>query len=73
MRVRAYFEAWNARDMDLACAQWSDDCTYEDTQYAGAFEGKAALEAHRSLSSPPGENPRANLSAIMEASVVERL
>ena len=46
VRVRAYFEAWNARDMDLACAQWSDDCTYEDTQYAGAFEGKAALEAH---------------------------
>lgn len=34
---------------------------------------KAALEAHRSLASPPGENPRANLSAIMEASVVERL
>ena len=45
-RVRAYFEAWNARDMELACAQWSEDCTYEDTQYAGAFEGKAALAAH---------------------------
>lgn len=45
-RVRAYFEAWNARDMDLACAQWCEDCVYEDTQYAGAFEGKAALEEH---------------------------
>jgi hypothetical protein len=38
----------------------------------------AVVEAHQehALTSPPGENPRANLSAIMEASVtraVERL
>ena len=36
----------------------------------------AVVEAQLSLTSPPGENPRANLSAIMEASVtreVERL
>ena len=40
-----YFEAWNARDMDLACAQFSDDCEYEDTQYPGAFSGKEALKS----------------------------
>ena len=32
--------------MDLACAQFSDDCEYEDTQYPGAFSGKEALKAH---------------------------
>lgn len=45
-RVRAYFDAWNARDMRAAVAQWTEDCVYEDTQYAGAFEGTAALKAH---------------------------
>ena len=37
---------------------------------------KAVVKAQQSLTSPPGENPRANLSAIMEASVthaVDRL
>lgn len=32
--------------MVTACNEFSDDCTYEDTQYAGAFTGKAALESH---------------------------
>mmetsp|Transcript_78441 Transcript_78441/g.197050 ORF Transcript_78441/g.197050 Transcript_78441/m.197050 type:complete len:483 (-) Transcript_78441:71-1519(-) len=44
--VRRYFGAWNERDMDAACATFADDCTYEDTQYAGAFSGKEALKAH---------------------------
>ncbi|KAJ8608728.1 hypothetical protein CTAYLR_009664 [Chrysophaeum taylorii] len=44
--VRAYFEAWNRRDMEAAVACFAEDATYEDTQYAGAFRGKAALRAH---------------------------
>ena len=44
--VRRYFDAWNRRDMVAACAVFSDECEYEDTQYAGAFQGKEALEAH---------------------------
>lgn len=32
--------------MTLAVKQFADECAYEDTQYAGAFEGKEALEAH---------------------------
>ncbi|CAK0903085.1 unnamed protein product, partial [Prorocentrum cordatum] len=44
--VKKFFQAWNERDMDAACAQFSDDCTYVDTQYDGAFEGKAAVEEH---------------------------
>ena len=44
--IGRYFEAWNARDMDAACAQFSDECEYEDTQYAGAFTGNEALKAH---------------------------
>jgi len=44
--IRKYFEAWNERDMATACDQFVEDCTYEDTQYAGAFTGKEALEAH---------------------------
>ena len=44
--IRKYFDAWNARDMELACAQFADDLEYEDTQYAGAFRGKEQLKAH---------------------------
>ena len=44
--VKRYFDAWNRRDMVAACNEFDDACKYEDTQYAGAFEGKAALEAH---------------------------
>mmetsp|Transcript_88184 Transcript_88184/g.273244 ORF Transcript_88184/g.273244 Transcript_88184/m.273244 type:complete len:472 (+) Transcript_88184:47-1462(+) len=44
--VRKYFEAWNDRDMAVACEQFAEDCSYEDTQYAGAFTGKEALEKH---------------------------
>jgi ketosteroid isomerase-like protein len=45
-QVRAYFAAWNERDMEAAVQKWAEDCKYEDTQYAGAFEGKEALRAH---------------------------
>ena len=45
-RIRAYFEAWNRRDMATACEQFDDECVYDDTQYAGAFSGKEALEKH---------------------------
>jgi len=45
-QMRAYFAAWNVRDMETAVQLWAEDCKYEDTQYAGAFEGKEALRAH---------------------------
>jgi len=44
--IRRYFGAWNRRDMEAACAEFGEACSYEDTQYAGAFEGKEALAAH---------------------------
>lgn len=44
--IRKYFKAWNERDMDTACDCFSEDCVYEDTQYAGAFSGKVALKKH---------------------------
>jgi len=44
--VRKYFDAWNQRDMETACNCFAGDCRYEDTQYAGAFVGKAALKQH---------------------------
>lgn len=44
--IRRYFAAWNHRDMEAACAEFAEGCTYEDTQYAGAFEGKAKLRLH---------------------------
>jgi hypothetical protein len=31
--IRRYFEAWNERDMEAACEQFSEECVYEDTQY----------------------------------------
>ena len=30
--------------MDLACEQFAEDCSYDDTQYAGTFTGKEALK-----------------------------
>jgi len=45
-QMKAYFAAWNERDMEAAVDIWAEDCQYEDTQYAGAFEGKDALRAH---------------------------
>ena len=45
-RAVEFFAAWNKRDMEAACACFSDDCVYEDTQYSGAFEGKAKLREH---------------------------
>lgn len=44
--IRNYFTAWNARDMELACEQFEEDCVYDDTQYADGFTGKKALKAH---------------------------
>ena len=44
--IRRYFAAWNERDMTAAVAQFADECEYDDTQYADAFSGKEALEAH---------------------------
>lgn len=44
--VRAYFQAWNTRDMESAVALFSDDTIYEDTQYSKAFEGKTELRKH---------------------------
>jgi len=44
--VQRYFDAWNRRDMKEACAQFAEECAYEDTQYASSFVGKEALEAH---------------------------
>lgn len=32
--------------MDTACDQFAEDCEYDDTQYADAFEGKTALRKH---------------------------
>lgn len=32
--------------MATAVSQFADECEYDDTQYAGAFSGKPALEAH---------------------------
>lgn len=44
--IREYFGAWNRRDMDAACECFADECVYDDTQYNGAFSGKAALKQH---------------------------
>ncbi|KAJ1449644.1 hypothetical protein M885DRAFT_590351 [Pelagophyceae sp. CCMP2097] len=45
-RVRAYFAAWNARDMETAVLCFAEDAVYEDTQYSGAFVGRDALRKH---------------------------
>ena len=44
--VERYFDAWNRRDMQAAVECFADECTYEDTQYDYAFEGKENLEQH---------------------------
>jgi ketosteroid isomerase-like protein len=44
--IRRYFDAWNRRAMDEACAQFAEDCVYDDTQYKDAFTGKEALRFH---------------------------
>ena len=38
--VERYFDAWNRRDMEAAVECFADECTYKDTQYDYAFEGK---------------------------------
>lgn len=45
-RVRQYFDAWNTRDMDAAVACFSENCSYDDTQYPSAFQGRDALQRH---------------------------
>lgn len=45
-RVREYFEAWNARDMQKAVSCFAEDCSYDDTQYADAFVGRESLSKH---------------------------
>ena len=32
--------------MEAAVLCFAEDCTYEDTQYAGSFEGREALKKH---------------------------
>lgn len=44
--VRQYFELWNERRMSEAVELFSEDCSYEDTLYSGAFEGRDALRKH---------------------------
>ena len=44
--VERYFDAWNRRDMQAAVECFAVECTYEDTQYDYAFEGKGKLEQH---------------------------
>ncbi len=45
-QVRLYFDYWNKRQMEAACDLFTEDCSYEDTLYAGAFVGKDALRKH---------------------------
>lgn len=44
--VRQYFELWNERRMQEAVELFTEDCSYEDTLYSGAFEGRAALRKY---------------------------
>ena len=45
--VREYFACWNRRDMAGAVSSlFAGECTYEETLYAGAFAGNAAVRAH---------------------------
>jgi len=46
LAIRRYFDAWNRRAMEEACAQFAEECEYDDTQYADSFTGKDALRAH---------------------------
>ena len=41
-----YTTAWNQRDMETALECFTEDCTYEDTQYAEPFQSKPALRKH---------------------------
>lgn len=45
-QVRSYFKFWNQRRMSEAVDLFTEDCSYEDTLYPGAFRGKEALKAH---------------------------
>jgi ketosteroid isomerase-like protein len=44
--VRAYFDAWNRREMAEATLCASEDVVYEDTLFAGKLVGREALRAH---------------------------
>jgi len=44
--VEQYFDAWNKRDMKLAVAQFTEDCSVRDLQYDDAFSNRDELETH---------------------------
>lgn len=40
---RAFFDAWNRRDMDAAMAHVADDCHYDDFSFVRPHEGKTEV------------------------------
>lgn len=44
--VDQFFQAWNERDFNALINQFADDCTFEDANYPGPFEGKDAINRH---------------------------
>jgi len=44
--VEQYFDAWNKRDMKVAVAQFTEDCSVRDLQYDDAFSNRDELETH---------------------------
>jgi len=44
--VEKYFESWSARDINQAIELFTEDCVLQDTQYAGAFNGKNEIFSH---------------------------
>lgn len=44
--IKSYFEYWNVRDMESACALFDQNCIYEDSLYPKVFIGKDSLKAH---------------------------
>ncbi|KAL7490930.1 hypothetical protein ACHAWT_000474 [Skeletonema menzelii] len=44
--VEKYFDAWNKRDMKLAVAQFTENCSVRDLQYDDAFSNRDELEKH---------------------------
>ena len=44
--VKSFFSSWNERDMDAAAALFSEDCSYEDTQYSSDFQGRPKVRQH---------------------------
>ena len=42
--VERFFDAWNRQDMDVAVAQFSEDCLYEDGTYYRPFKGRNEMK-----------------------------